>query len=486
VRLTALLADADLYAAGVPLRQLRGAPEAIDIAHITLDSRHIDPGTLYSCVVGAHHDGHDFAPEAVAAGAVALLCERPLDLEVAQIVVDQVRPALGPLADALYGHPSRALTVVGVTGTNGKTTTTQLLAAIFQAAGLATATVGTLSGTRTTPEAPLLQATLAGFRTDGVAAVTMEVSSHALIQHRTDAVHFAAAVFTNLTRDHLDYHATMTDYFEAKARLFRPGRADMAVVNADDQWGRVLLDRLQAETGHGAGQAPVLPFSHRDVEDLQAGPDGSRFRWHGVDVRLRLGGAFNVTNAVAAATTARALGVGDRAIAEGLGSVESVRGRFEPIRMGQQFAVFVDYAHTPDGLEQALSSARQLTTGRLSVVFGAGGDRDHAKRPLMGEVAARIADLVVLTSDNPRSEDPEAIMAEVRSGMRGPGHVVVEVDRARAIGAALAAAGPGDVVVIAGKGHETYQELAGRVTPFDDAEVARQALRDIVATRLAR
>jgi UDP-N-acetylmuramoyl-L-alanyl-D-glutamate--2,6-diaminopimelate ligase len=477
MRLDLLLAVADFGGAGVPVLEVMGDPGAVDISAIVLDSRAVKPGALYCCVPGQRVDGHLFAPDAVAAGAVALLCDHPLPLPVPQVVVAAVRPALGPLADAFYDHPSRRLRTVGVTGTNGKTTTTQLLAAIFEAQGWRTETIGTLTGTRTTPEAPVLQATLADLCDRGVTAVAMEVSSHALDQHRVDAVHFAAATFTNLSQDHLDYHHSMEEYFAAKARLFEPGRAGVAVVNADDPWGRRLLDNLAQR------KSPAIPYSLADVSDLQLTSGGSTFRWDGVEISVRLGGRFNVYNALAAATTARELGVSGGAVADGLAAVKTVRGRFEPVDAGQPFTVLIDYAHTPDGLEQALMAARELAERRVVVVFGAGGDRDHAKRPLMGEVASRLADVAVLTSDNPRSEDPDLIIAEVRAGAMGAGRLIVEVDRARAIAAALASAEPGDVVVIAGKGHETGQEIGGRVVPFDDADVTMSALQRIVAQR---
>jgi UDP-N-acetylmuramoyl-L-alanyl-D-glutamate--2,6-diaminopimelate ligase len=474
VRLDVLLAAADLAAAGITVSRLRGDPSVADIAFITLDSRAVQPGTLYCAVAGSRLDGHQFAPDAVAAGAVAVLCERPLDVPVPQVVVDSVRAAVAPLAAALYGHPSQSMTVVGVTGTNGKTTTTQLLASIFRAAGCETAALGTLSGVRTTPEAPVLQARLAELREGGVTAVAMEVSSHALIQHRVDAVHFVAATFTNLSQDHLDYHHTMAEYFDAKARLFEAGRTDMAVVNRDDPWGRRLLDRL-ARTG-----LPAETFSLDDASDLRLGLDGSRWTWDSVELSVRLGGRFNVSNALAAASTARALGIDRSSIRHGLAAVESVEGRFEAVNAGQPFTVLVDYAHTPDGLEQALAAAREMTPGRLVVVFGCGGDRDREKRPLMGKVATGLADTAVLTSDNPRSEDPDRIIAEVKAGAEGPGELVIEADRARAISRALTSAAPGDLVLVAGKGHEKGQEIAGRTIPFDDAEVARAILGRIV------
>jgi UDP-N-acetylmuramoyl-L-alanyl-D-glutamate--2,6-diaminopimelate ligase len=475
MRLDALLAAADLPAAGISILDSRGDLSQAEIGFMTLDSRAVEPGTLYCCVPGHRLDGHVFAADAVAAGAVALLCQRPMDLDVPQVIVTAVRPAVAPLAAVLYGRPSEAMTVVGITGTNGKTTTAQLLASIFQAAGRETAALGTLSGVRTTPEAPVLQARLAELRRGGVTAVAMEVSSHALTQHRVDAVHFVAAVFTNLSQDHLDYHHTMAEYFEAKAGLFAPDRTELAVVNRDDGWGRQLLERL-ATSG-----LPVEPFSLDDVTDLRLGVDGSHFRWDGVALTVRLGGRFNISNALAAATTARALGIGGSAIRDGLAAVESVHGRFEPVRAGQPFTVLVDYAHTPDGLEQALIAAREMAgAGHIIVVFGCGGDRDREKRPLMGKVATALADLAVLTSDNPRSEDPDRIIADVKDGAEGPGQLVIVADRARAISRALTTASPGDVVVIAGKGHETGQEIGGRTIPFDDAEVARGVLGRIV------
>jgi UDP-N-acetylmuramoyl-L-alanyl-D-glutamate--2,6-diaminopimelate ligase len=473
VQLDALLAAADLPAAGVAVREIRGDTAPADVTSVTLDSASSRPGALYCCVPGQRFDGHDFATAAVDAGAVAVVCERALDVGVPEIVVGAVRPAIGPLAAALHGYPARDLTVVGVTGTNGKTTTTHLLGAILRAAGSRAAVLGTLGGERTTPEAPLLQARLAELRDEGFGAVAMEVSSHALVQHRVDAIRFAAATFTNLTQDHLDYHPGMAAYFAAKARLFEPGRADLAVVNVDDEWGRRLLARLVA-----AGRR-AWTFSLGDADGLHVGPHGSRFRWGGTEMTTGLVGRFNVSNVLAAATTARALGVDDAAIAAGVAALTSVRGRFERVDAGQPFTILVDYAHTPDGLEQALAGARELGGGRVIVVFGCGGDRDRTKRAVMGSVAARMADLTVVTSDNPRSEDPERIIAEIVAGAGDLGQLAVDVDRAHAIATALEAAGPGDVVVIAGKGHETGQEIGGRLLPFDDAVVARQALASI-------
>ena len=449
----------------------------VEIRDVTMDSRAVQPGSLFACVPGGHVDGHTFAPVARRAGAVALLVQRPLDLPGPQVVVTSVRAALGPLAAAVNGDPSRQLTVVGVTGTNGKTTTCALLAQIFAAHGWPASVIGTLTQARTTPEAPELQCLLARMREAGQRVVAMEVSSHALDQHRVDGVHFAVGVFTNLTQDHLDYHGTMDRYFAAKARLFDEGRTGVAVVNRDDPWGQELRARLEQRG------AVVVDYGVADAEDLEVTALGSRWRWRGVPMSLPIGGRFNVQNALAAATAAEALGVPASDVATGLAHAPQVRGRFERVDAGQDFTVLVDYAHTPDGLAKALAAARELTDRRLFVVFGAGGDRDHEKRAPMGEVAARLADLAVVTSDNPRSEDPDAIIEQVVAGAADRSRVRVIADRAQAIETALAVAAHGDVVVIAGKGHETGQEIAGTVRPFDDAEVVRQVLGRLVAAR---
>ncbi|MEY2566486.1 MAG: UDP-N-acetylmuramoyl-L-alanyl-D-glutamate--2,6-diaminopimelate ligase [Actinomycetota bacterium] len=462
MRLDRLLGDVDVL-------EVRGEPASVEITAIAHDTAAVRPDTLFCCLKGARADGHDFAPQAVDAGAVALVCERFVDVAVAQARVPDARAAMGPAAATLYGHPSTALRVVGVTGTNGKTTVSHLLGSIFDAHGWAAGVIGTLTGARTTPEAPALQEALARFRDEGRVAVAMEVSSHALVQHRVDGVRFAVAVFTNLSQDHLDYHADMDDYFAAKARLFEPHRSELAVVNIDDPWGRRLRDSVSVH---------VVPYSIDDAHRLELGPEGATFGWEGATIRLRLRGRFNVMNALAAATTARELGIGAADTAAGLEAVDSIPGRFETIEAGQPFTVVVDYAHTPDGLVQALTAARELTSGRVLVVFGAGGDRDHAKRPLMGVAATRLADLAVLTSDNPRTEDPMAIIADVRAGIDGDDKLVVEPDRAAAIRLAMVEAAPGDVVVIAGKGHETGQDIDGVVHPFDDHDVARAALQE--------
>jgi UDP-N-acetylmuramoyl-L-alanyl-D-glutamate--2,6-diaminopimelate ligase len=460
VRLDRLLGDVDVL-------EVRGQPADVEVQAITNDTAAVSPQTLFCCFRGARADGHDHAPRAVEGGAVALLCEHFLDLEVTQARVQDARAAMAPAAATLHGHPSQSLQVVGVTGTNGKTTVVHLLASILEANGWPTGVVGTLTGARTTPEAPALQATLARFRDDGRKAVAMEVSSHALVQHRVDAVRFAVGVFTNLSQDHLDYHLTMEQYFEAKAVLFEPGRSEVGVINADDPWGQRLLERAAI---------PTVAYRMTDAVDLRSDGADVSFRWDGAAVRLHLRGRFNVENALAAATAARQLGVGPAAVAEGLGAVASVPGRFEIVDAGQPFTVVVDYAHTPDGLEEVLGAARELTSGRVIVVFGAGGDRDAGKRPLMGRIASQRADIAVITSDNPRSEYPPAIMKDILSGISGPGIVSIVEDRAEAIALAVGRARPGDVVVIAGKGHETGQDVAGVIHPFDDRAVARDVL----------
>ncbi|HEX9258310.1 MAG TPA: UDP-N-acetylmuramoyl-L-alanyl-D-glutamate--2,6-diaminopimelate ligase [Acidimicrobiales bacterium] len=368
----------------------------------------------------------------------------------------------------MWGHPARRLTMVGVTGTNGKTTTTHIIRSILEASGRQTGVIGTLSGTHTTPEAPELQARLAAHVAAGDSAVAMEVSSHALAMHRVDGIHFSLAVFTNLGRDHLDFHGTVERYFAAKARLFSPDLAAAGVVNVDDTYGRLLFD---------AAEVPVTPFSLDEASGLVIGREQSSFRWRGRDVVLPLTGRFNVSNALAAATAASVVGIDEDAIVRGLHAVVPVAGRFEPVATDRPFTVLVDYAHTPDALTEALHAAREAAGGgEVIVVFGCGGDRDQQKRPAMGAVAATLADVVVITSDNPRSEDPAAIIEAVTAGIppSSRARIVVEPDRRAAIGVALAAAGPGDVVLVAGKGHETYQEIYGQMHPFDDRVVVRE------------
>jgi UDP-N-acetylmuramoyl-L-alanyl-D-glutamate--2,6-diaminopimelate ligase len=477
---------------------------AVEVEALAYDSRKVRPGTLFFCVPGEKVDGHEFGAAAVEAGAVALVVERELELPVAQVVVPDARTAMAPVAARFFGDPSKELRVVGVTGTNGKTTTAFLVREILEAAGIQTGLLGTVRQVvggaeeeveRTTPEAIDLQATFRRMLDAGDRACAMEVSSHALALHRCDAIHFEVALFTNLTQDHLDFHGTMEEYFASKRRLFEM-ESRVAVVNVDDPYGRRLAEEFDCVAFSAAGADADLVA--RDVSydaagsqfTVAPGPTGrkplhiSANRPVGGEVRVRTGlpGAFNVANALGAFAATVAMGVAPEAAAEGLGRAERVPGRFEPIDEGQGFAVLVDYAHTPDSLANVLAAARALGERRLLVVFGAGGDRDRDKRPKMGRAAAKAADVLYVTSDNPRSEDPEAIVSEVSSGIDREEGVTAIVDRREAIAQALGEARPGDVVVIAGKGHEQGQEFeGGRKVPFDDREVAREELRKLVA-----
>jgi UDP-N-acetylmuramoyl-L-alanyl-D-glutamate--2,6-diaminopimelate ligase len=470
------------------LRDLMGnAAPGVEVSGLAYSSRSVAPGTLFFCVPGFRADGHDFAPDAVARGAVALVCQRPLGLGVPEVVVDDVRAAMGPAAARFYGDPTAELDVVGVTGTNGKTTTAFLLRHLLEAGGRQTGLLGTVKRVvggveeeveRTTPEAIDLQATFRAMLDGGDRACAMEVSSHALELGRVAGIRFACRIFTNLTQDHLDFHETMEAYFAAKRRLFE--ESGLSVVNVDDEYGRRIAAEEDCLTFSVEREAD---YRARDVEfDLM----GSRFRCETPDGELLLEsplpGLFNVQNVLGAVAAARSLGVPGEAIAAALPSFGRVPGRFEPVDEGQDFGVLVDYAHTPEALENVLLAAREVTRGRLHVVFGAGGDRDRGKRPLMGAAARRLADRVVVTSDNPRSEDPEAIVDAI---MEGAGEEAErEPDRRRAIALAIDTAEPGDVVVIAGKGHEQGQEFEdGRKEPFDDLSEARAALRARLGAR---
>jgi UDP-N-acetylmuramoyl-L-alanyl-D-glutamate--2,6-diaminopimelate ligase len=463
-----------------------GAPP-LEITGLAYASQSVTPGTLFFCVPGFKSDGHDFAPDAVERGAAALVCERPLGLGVPEVVVDDARAAMGPAAVRFYGDPTAELDVIGVTGTNGKTTTAFLVRHLLEADGRGCGLLGTVKRVvagreeeveRTTPEAVDLQATFRAMLDGGDRACAMEVSSHALELGRVDGIHFACRVFTNLTQDHLDFHKTMEAYYAAKRRLFDgPGTA---VVNVDDEYGRRLAAEVDSTTFAIDREA--------DYRALAVDFDltGSRFRCVTPDAELELAsplpGLFNVQNVLAAVAAVHSLGVEGDTIAAALPRFGRVPGRFEPVDEGQDFGVLVDYAHTPEALENVLRAARPVTEGRLHVVFGAGGDRDRGKRPLMGAAARRLADRVLVTSDNPRSEQPDAIIDEIMEGA-GVGAERV-TDRRRAIALAIESAAPGDVVVIAGKGHEQGQEFEdGRKEPFDDVQVAREALRARGAVR---
>jgi UDP-N-acetylmuramoyl-L-alanyl-D-glutamate--2,6-diaminopimelate ligase len=505
-----------------------GEAAGVEITGLAYDSREVAPGDLFFCVSGFRSDGHEFAPEAVRAGAAALVVERPLGLGVPEVLVESARAAMAPAAARFYGEPARELRVVGVTGTNGKTTTAYLVRALLEAGGVQCGLLGTVKSViggedrqvaRTTPEAIDLQEDLRAMLDGGDRACAIEVSSHALELGRADAVRFAGAIFTNLTQDHLDFHADMEEYFRAKRRLFVPaggGAAEppaVSVVNVGDPYGR----RLAAEIPLRGRCEGVLTFAldapaDYSATDLRCDFGGCRFTLGtpaGVrEVALPMPGRFNVANALGALAATHALGVELDVLVAALERGVRVPGRFEPVEEGQRFAVLVDYAHTPDSLENVLRAAREILVpdaprfagqagepGRVLCVFGAGGDRDRGKRPLMGEIAARLADVAIVTSDNPRSEDPERIIEEILDGVvggagvvgafsgasgdgrAGTGHVRSITDRQAAIEAAIADAREGDVVVIAGKGHEQGQEFAeGRKIPFDDAAVARAAL----------
>ncbi|HXZ58041.1 MAG TPA: UDP-N-acetylmuramoyl-L-alanyl-D-glutamate--2,6-diaminopimelate ligase [Gaiellaceae bacterium] len=458
-----------VIAALAPADVLRRAP--VEIGDLAYDARAAGPGALFFCVPGSRADGHDFATQAVESGAVAVVVERPLELDVPQLVVPDARRAMAPVADEFFGHPSEELEVAGVTGTNGKTTTSFLLYSILAAAGRRPGLLGTIESRvggerrpsiRTTPEAIDVQRALREMLDAGDRSCAMEATSHGSELGRLDRVRFAALVFTNLSQDHLDFHGTMERYFEAKRRLFTETEPP-AAINIGDAWGRKLAaDRPDALT---FGFAP----------DAQVGPAALE----GIELRLR--GRFNAENALGALAASRLLGIDDEAIVRGLEAVRGVPGRFEPVAEGQPFEVIVDYSHKPDALESVLRTARELADGRVICVFGCGGDRDRGKRPLMGRIASELADLAIVTSDNPRSEDPAAIIDEILGGVVRD--VEVEPDRAAAIERALSEAAEGDVVVIAGKGHEQGQEFADRTIPFDDREVARDVLRRLGAAR---
>ena len=466
------------------LAEATGAAAGVPITGLAYDHRRVGPGTLFFCVRGRTRDGHDFGADAAASGAAALVVDHELDVAVPQVVVTDVRASMAGAAARFAGDPTAALRMIGITGTNGKTTTAFLTRALLEAGGLRTGMLGTVElvvggeatpAVRTTPEAIDLQPTFARMREAGDVACVMEVSSHALELHRADAVHWDVAIFTNLTQDHLDFHPSMEAYFEAKRRLFTAG-AGLAVVNVDDPYGRRLVAELPGALTVGID----APDAALRATDVASGFGGSRFRLDGLELEVALPGRFNVLNALGAVAAARALGVADEVIAAALPVAGRVPGRFEPVEAGQDFAVLVDYAHTPDSLANVLRAARELTAGRVLAVFGCGGDRDRLKRPLMGEIAARLADHAYVTSDNPRSEDPAAIIDEILAGV-APGAAVEAIqDRAAAIAAAVGEARAGDVLVIAGKGHEQGQEFAGgEQVPFDDVEVARAALAGV-------
>ena len=493
-------------------------PEIVDLCY---RAQAVTPGALFVAVPGFSADGHDFAAEAVRRGAVALVVQRPVGLDVPAAVVPDTRAALGPLAACFFGHPGRDLVLVGVTGTNGKTTVTLLVESILTTAGLRTGVIGTIDchfgGQRrpspvTTPEAPDLQRMLAEMRDAGVTHAVMEVSSHAVDLKRIGGCPFDVGVFTNLTQDHLDYHGTMEAYWSCKRRFFThylahsPKPNPAAVINGDDPRGRALLNENPPVRCFPVGQSPAdmvrTDVFQADLSGVSgelvfaAGPQAGKTEVR-IPFRSALIGDHNVENIRCAAGVGWALGIPAAVVRDGLAALRAVPGRLEPVRDALGRFVFVDYAHTPDALDHALAALRPLTPGRLICVFGCGGDRDRAKRPLMGAAAGRGADRVVVTSDNPRTEAPEAIIADIQPGLDGlglrgrsaaaagesdaAGIYLIEPDRRRAIGLAVALARPGDAVFIAGKGHETYQIVGQDRRAFDDREVARDALAAVGA-----
>ena len=460
--------------AGIPRGRLRAVvgDASTPISGVTHDSRAVAPGILFACMVGTHHDGHAFAQEAVDAGAPALLVGRELPVTVAQVVVDDTRAVLGHVAAAFHHEPSRSLTTIGITGTNGKTTTAHLIAAALRSAGHDVGVIGTLSGVRTTPEATELQERLAGMRDEGIDSVVMEVSSHALALWRVAGTSFDAAVFTNLGRDHLDLHGSVEEYFRAKARLFTPELAAVGVTNIDDPYGQLLLD---------AAEIPMVPYSRSDASEIEVTTVGHRFMWRGRNVTVPIGGAFNVMNSLAALTALAALGHDPDEAAAGVSAAGPVPGRFEVITPADETAptVIVDYAHTPEGITELLAATREVVgSGVMTIVFGAGGDRDPREAGADGECRRWRCGSGDRHLRQPRDEDPMSIIDAIVEGVaeRDRARIVVEPDRRLAIGLALAGAHRGDVVVIAGKGHETTQTIGAAVHDFDDRAVARELM----------
>jgi len=455
-------------------------PVVTDLTH---DSRRVAPGSMYVAISGSHVDGHDFVESAVAGGAVALCVDHEMNSDVTQLVVPDTRVALGELASFVHDHPSRSIDVIGVTGTNGKTTVTHFVESIAQAGGLVTGLIGTIhtryagravESAMTTPEASDFQRLLADMRDEGVQVVAAEVSSHALEFGRVASTRFAVAAFTNLSQDHLDFHGDMGTYRAAKERLFSDYELKSAVVNIDDPAGRDLAGTLRGEL------ITVGTVGDVSVSGLTPMPGGSRFTistpWGRSELAAPVLGEFNVSNLAMSAACCLAVGMNFDDVVAGMSRVAGVPGRFEIVSGSDPIVVIVDYAHTPEGVARAVDTARSLTDGRVIGLIGAGGDRDRAKRPAMGAAIAT-ADLAVITSDNPRSEDPDAIVASVVSGLGEGTNHVMEVDRRRAIDIAVDAAESGDVVLVLGRGHEPYQQIAGEKIPFDDRIVAAESLQ---------
>ncbi len=441
----------------------------VEVHGLSYDSRLINSGDLFFCFKGEKKDSHDFVYDAIKGGASALVVERKIDIDFPQVISSSSRKMMSEIAEIFYEFPSREITTVGVTGTNGKTTTVNILSAIAKAAGEKTETIGTLTGQLTTPEAPDLQRQIRDSIGNGVSFLAMEVSSHALLQNRISRMTYDAAIFTNLSLDHLDYHGDMESYYKAKSSLFSPTHSKLAVINADNQFGKRLMNEVEI---------PRISFSLNDVDIVERTLIKTTFRWKGKIIELKLPGVFNLENALAAAVTAEALGFNREVIAKGLESAKGTPGRFELLtHSDEEPYIIVDYCHTPDGLEKILLSINELLPGaRTHIVFGCGGDRDTSKRAQMGMISETYATNVYLTSDNPRSENQMVIINDILAGIHDTEPVYVNPDRREAIFHAVTTANQDDVVLIAGKGCEPYQEISGTLHPFLDSDVGREAL----------
>ena len=449
--------------------QRLGEIDDVEVHGLSYDSRLINSGDLFFCFKGEKKDSHDFVYDAIKGGASALVVERKIDIDFPQVISSSSRKMMSEIAEIFYEFPSREITTVGVTGTNGKTTTVNILSAIAKAAGEKTETIGTLTGQLTTPEAPDLQRQIRDSIGNGVSFLAMEVSSHALLQNRISRMSYDAAIFTNLSLDHLDYHGDMESYYKAKSLLFSPTHSKLAVINADNQFGKRLMNEVEI---------PQVSFSLNDVDIVERTLIKTTFRWKGKIIELKLPGVFNLENALAAAVTAEALGFNREVIAKGLESAKGTPGRFELLtHSDEEPYIIVDYCHTPDGLEKILLSINELLPGaRTHIVFGCGGDRDTSKRAQMGMISETHATNVYLTSDNPRSENQMAIINDILAGIHDTEPVYVNPDRREAIFHAVTTANQDDVVLIAGKGCEPYQEISGTLHPFLDSDVGREAL----------
>ena len=441
----------------------------VEVHGLSYDSRLINSGDLFFCFKGEKKDSHDFVYDAIKGGASALVVERKIDIDFPQVISSSSRKMMSEIAEIFYEFPSREITTVGVTGTNGKTTTVNILSAIAKAAGEKTETIGTLTGQLTTPEAPDLQRQIRDSIGNGVSFLAMEVSSHALLQNRISRMTYDAAIFTNLSLDHLDYHGDMESYYKAKSSLFSPTHSKLAVINADNQFGKRLMNEVEI---------PQVSFSLNDVDIVERTLIKTTFRWKGQIIDLKLPGVFNLENALAAVVTAEALGFNREVIAKGLESAKGTPGRFELLtHSDEEPYIIVDYCHTPDGLEKILLSINELLPGaRTHIVFGCGGDRDTSKRAQMGMISETHATNVYLTSDNPRSENQMVIINDILAGIHDTEPVYVNPDRREAIFHAVTTANQDDVVLIAGKGCEPYQEISGTLHPFLDSDVGREAL----------